>query len=267
MRLKRGIKIAVVLALSAVVVGGSALWLMLAGVPREYEPLVLTQQERDWYAQQFVNTLVEFSQERPYDLTITQDEMNAYLASMGEIAWRLGLEPAVVEAAMQKAHLQDPAVVMKKGMLTTMVRWRKLDKILSADLEFYPSGDNKLLIHLKEARVGMAPIPQAQIFELLEGLKPAAANSRNTTQRAGEVPAQGGYAAGLSRDISEVVLALIDAISGQPIDAVVNYHGRLVRFEKIEVSDGLMTIKVRPLGRNSAKDGHKKVKAASQPDL
>jgi hypothetical protein len=235
-----GITLLFVLMFAAAVV-----FLLASSVPDEYKPFQLTQKERKDAAIDFVGRhgakLVEnIRVNQPFSHTLTEQDMNLYLASLDEIAY---LKPArrgnrqksgEVYEAMDKAGLADPVVAMDDGILTVMVRTQRSNKVASMDLAFeFPDNDH-IQIVLKQVRIGHMPVPRSFVEGGLETLKRGVGDLSTLDETA-------------AQDLDTILAGVLAAVGEGPLPATMRFGSKRVRrIKDVVVDDGQLTIHVEP---------------------
>jgi len=233
--------------IGAAAAGAAGLYLLASWVPARYRPLRLNRQEREQAASGFYKRIFKFMSDgedvKPFTWSVSEEWLNRCLASMDEIAFRKGGKRGQVDRMMAKAGLAEPMVALADGAVTVLARSTRYDKIISAKLAFELAADGKLRVRLAGARIGRAPVPAWMIRERIERLQRTV--GRRLLETAGDdEPSSAGVARVLGR--------VIAAIDGEPIDAELTWrlHSRKrVRIERIDLSDGALTLHVVPVGR------------------
>lgn len=239
----------------------AGLYIQASRTPPNYSPAILSADQRDRAAKEFLNRKIlnDFGnatqRNRPFDWSIGEDELNRYLASMDEIASSAPtVQPGAVHRAMADAGLAAPAVALRNGKLTLMVRSTKYEKILSADLAFTFNKDGMLLVRLVQARSGRLALPDRWLRDRLRRLGQSLdAEDRSARPAAG--PAGQSHRAGRSGslavsslDVAELLRVVLAAIDNKPIRPELTWgiNERHVRISGIRISDGLLTLHVVP---------------------
>ncbi len=224
-------------------------FLVASSVPSAYQPYRLTHKERKDAARLFVNDhgfvfLNKVMENQPFTHSMTESDLNMYLAALDEIAF---LKPGKrgkkrksgqVLYAMDKAGMVDPVVKIDDGVLTMMVRWKGINKVISLDLSFVFDDDDRMGVVLEQVRVGRMPVPQFIIDDSLKALKKAAKNRPKLEEIAPE-------------DLDTMLAAILGAIGEDPIPATIRFsRKRLRRIRNVELEDGVMKIDVVPVPRD-----------------
>jgi hypothetical protein len=212
-------------------------------VPAAYVPAQLPPAQRDAASKVFYRRVGDFNNEvqrnAPFTWRIGEDEINAYLASLDEIAAMHPSDSAQDAAAtrtLAKAGLAEPVVSLRDGALTLMVRSTQYDKVLSASLHLEITPGGKLRATLAETAVGALPLPSNFVRDKLAAL------ARPAAQRGTASPPFGGEA----HDVLSAVLAALD---GREIDPVFSWRlstPKVVRVAGIDINDGNMTVRLKP---------------------
>ena len=235
--------------LSGLVVAG-VLYLMLSAAPSAYRPVRLGQDEQDAATAEFWNQVLEWISSagagKPFTWTITAAQVNRYLASVDRIASSVPSRQQVRPLAeVERAGLVAPAVAMEGGKLTVMVRSKKYDKIVSADIVFAFDARGRLSASVRAVRVGLLPVPKRLLVgrfarvaaDLAERLDAA---RRVEPSRAGRVSL--AHVAGVLRE-------LLAMLGGRRVLPVVTepLQGHRAQVRRIEIRDGRLTVHADPL--------------------
>lgn len=223
------------------------LYLLASRVPADYKPARLTNEQTRQYAKELVNRyLNEFADQagqlKPFAWSITQKQMNNYLASMDEIAFLAGRDRGELYKSMDRGDFgfTEPAAAMDDGVLTLMVRTRDYGKILSVGLSLTVTDDQKLKVELVHARIGIVPLPVALVRPLLREQKGQLFGSDEDDS--------GGNSAG---SITKGLGAVMAAIDEEPIPVVFQAKPSMqwVRLADITIDDGVMKLHVVPASK------------------
>ena len=224
-------------------------FLVASSVPPAYLPYRLNHKEQKDAAKHFVDKhgfvfLNKVMENQPFTHSITESDLNMYLAALDEIAFlRLGKQGAKQKSeqvlyAMDKAGMVDPVVKIDNNILTMMVRWKGINKVISLDLLFEFDDDDRMGVVLDQVRVGRMPVPQSIINDSLTALKEAARNRPKTEEVAPE-------------DLDALLAAILGAIGEEPIPATIRFsRKRLRRIRNVELEDGVIKIHVVPVLRD-----------------
>lgn len=254
MSLKKVAKSLAVAFLAAILLAAGAIYLLSSSVPSHYQPAQLSHRQRNEAAKHFYGKVMDFDGQvqaaEPFDLSLTQEELNNYLASLDEIAALLpDGQSGKVEGLMDAAGLADPAIALGDGVATLMVRSTRHDnRIVSADVAFRFAPDNRLRMRLGQMRIGRLAVPQDLVRRRLERLREALAGSGS--HRAGKERA-GNWAesAALVEVVAEAATrAITAAIDGEAIVPEGVWHRWRLRVEGIEIAPQKLTLRLRPLG-------------------
>ncbi len=237
-------------ALLALAAAATVAYILANRVPPAYVPAQLEPAQRDTASKAFYRRVGDFNNEvqknAPFTWRLSEDEINAYLASLDEIAAKHPSDSAqhgAASRALQKAGLVEPVVSLRDGALTLMVRSTRYDKILSASLRLEITPGGKLRATLAQAAVGGLPLPQGFVRDkLIELARPAAKGGTTTAPFGGE-----------AHDVLSAVLAALD---GREIDPVFSWRlstRKQVRIAGIDIADGNMTVQLKPAGKEQEK--------------
>ncbi len=242
-KLRRRLRWALGMALGAVLAAAGGLYLVATWSPAQYRPAEMPPEEIRQTAKEFVELLSEFHNRlqapEPFSVSLTEEGLNAYLASMDDIgALAPNGKPGQVRAQLERAGVDRPAVAVGEGVLTVMTRLREHGKVVSADLAFDLQPDGQLKVRVVGVRVGRLPVPDSLVAqglrELHESLAPAA--------RAPMPDEEALRSLGV-RDISLVVTKVLAAVvDGKPIPADLPRWRK--RVAGIELHDGTLTVRL-----------------------
>ncbi|MHC4983509.1 MAG: hypothetical protein ACYTF6_10155 [Planctomycetota bacterium] len=250
--LKITLLVSVALVSVAALVAG-VLYLMVSIAPAKYAPVHLSAEQREKSAKQFYRLVQDFINEaegiRPFEMTLGQDEANWYLASLDEIVGKVpGHRSGSAREALEKAGLAEPMVLLDGGRLTLMVRLTKYDKVLSVDLKFGFTTDERLSVRMAGARIGRLSAPGFIVRPALDAIRGRLGQARREAEGGGSesvlIPAS------RARDVGSLLHEVISAVNERPIKPVFGRSkGRLVRLVRIEIAKGRMVLGFRPYGR------------------
>ena len=265
-------KIKLVAYISAALVGvllltAGVLYYVASSVPAEYCPENLTPEQRKQAAKDFFNEhFAKFNNiahnTTPAKWSITQKQLNAYLASMDEIA---ELPPDSrrndVNKQLDSAGLAAPAAKLHDGVLTLMIRAKEYNKVISADIAFQSVEEGKLQVKLVAARVGNLTVPRGFVGDRLNELKASLIERMKRRQEERRDPTRhaAGHRAtptGASlEDVQRVLTGVISAIDEPPMrpEFVWPIGRKRVRIDKVEITEGQATLHITPLGRAKRK--------------
>jgi hypothetical protein len=247
--LKRLLRWGLVVLLLAVA-AGVALYVTASWMPGQYRPADLSSRERNAAAKEFVEEpLAEFARRvqvpQPFSISISQDQFNAYLASVDEIAALApNGKPGEVRAQMERAGVSRPSVALGEGVLTLMAELSEYGKVVSADLSFDFQSDGKLQIRLREVRVGRLTVPRSLVSGLIRTFQqsltpgPRSASGGDDSLRNVTV-----------HDVSALVAKVVASIDEKPISTELprKVAGRKIRVAAIELHDGKLTLRIGPV--------------------
>lgn len=240
---KRVLCVSLAAVIAIVVVG----YLLFSGIPASYNPSELNSSQRNRMADEFVGRILDFMSRAQDDGTFTwsldQEEFNRYLASFDEIAsFKAEVAHGDAARAFAEAGLADPAVALRSGVMTLMVRLKRYNVILSIDMSFSFARANRLEIRPRQVRLGRLRVPDSIAkrmigkFEQLFG--PSDDNARDISFSDRSI---GGTVTILERIIASIGKApLLTEFEG-------GLNGRPVRIEAVEATNGRLTLHVRPL--------------------
>jgi len=236
----------------ALLAGVAALYLLLTWKPSSYRPPHLDQAQKEIATQQFFAHVAEMDTpndtDDPYSWELSEQSANEYLAAMDEIAFQrpnARNRPRLrgdVQAAMDRAGLAQPVARFNDGRMTIMVRSTEYAAIVSADLSFTFVNEDKVLVNLDGARVGLLPVPR---FAVRDGLKRFKAVLQSRLERM-QSPATDDSSGGIPLvNLAEVFATIIAAIDSEPLPTRIKILHCQV--QEITIQDGLLRLMVRPL--------------------
>jgi len=244
---------------AAIVLIGVVLYVQASRIPARYRPAQLTAAEKQRAAKEFYSRIVnEFGNDaqrnEPYEWSVSEEQFNAWLASMDEIASKTHTgKPGQVYKAMAQAGLAGPAVALRDGVMTLMMRSTKHQKILSVDIAFTFTPEKKLRLQVRGLRLGRLAVPDSLVRSRLEELK------RLSSSAARDGPAgrsRRATMAGVSSDdVAAVLGAVLAAIDEEPIRPELTWpvNKKRVRIERIEIAGGMLRLHVTPVGREKSR--------------
>ncbi|MBI5723352.1 MAG: hypothetical protein HZA50_05295 [Planctomycetes bacterium] len=257
MKVRRIISIAALTLAGLIALAVLAVWLLAGASPSAYRPVQLSLDQRRGAAREFFYTRIlgEFNDKvqlnDPFAWTISQDEINAWLASMPEIAQIIpGGDPGRVYDAMEAAGIGEPAAAIAPGRLTLMARQKDYNKIVSLDLSLSTGPDGRLNVKLLGTRVGVVDVPDSVFHSRLENIKSQMKGIARTDAQTGrDAEPQQGLSGG---HIGRTLAALIAAIDEEPIDTEIRWplgQQKYFRVQSIEFGEGKITFRVQPTRR------------------
>jgi hypothetical protein len=243
--LKRLLRVALVavllLAAAAVAVYVAASW-----VPGQYHPADLPARQRNVEGQRFLAMVVETRNKvqvrEPFSVSISEEELNNYLASMDEIVALVpNRKPGEVRGPLERLGLAEPSAAIGEGVLTLMIRLSEYGKVVSADVSFEFLPDDQLQIRLGAVRVGRLTVPQSLIRgPLQQAREKLAAGMRHTL--AGE-PERSSASVSIE-EVSALLGRAVAAIDEKPISTDLGkYHQRIAG---VELHDKTLTLRFQP---------------------
>ena len=251
MRIPRFVKWTALFAAMAVVLTAAMLYWQACRLPAGYEPLSLTPRQKDDAAQSFVrDVMLDFHNKlelrQPFTWTVTELQLNAYLASIDEIAAGMPkVRPGQADAAMLKAGLAEPVVELSPGRLRLMVRMTQYDKVLSADLAVSVAPDGQLRTIVEQAMVGCLRVPSSLVRRQLGRLRSLARGVRDARQD-GPI---GGSSGPRVDKVALVLAAILDGLAERGIPQDKAWPDVFV--EQVDITDDALTLHVVPRQRAS----------------
>jgi len=230
----------------------AVIFLIASSPPSGYRPYQLTQKERKEAAKHFIDHhgfvfLNKIMENQPFTHTLTESDLNMYLASLDEIAF---LKPAKrgeqsdsgeVFRAMDKAGLADPAVKLSDGVVTLMVQTKKARKVISFDLAF-EFDDDRMRVSLKQVRIGRMPVPEFILRGSIDALKKGVKNRPQMEEIRPE-------------DFDAMLAGLIAAMGEDAVPTTLRFsRKRLRKIRDVDVVDGQLNIYIVPVTRETPED-------------
>ena len=226
---------------------GVLMWRLSQSSPATYQPVEMTEAQRQQAADRFWRRLMEIDnlsgKRQDFDWTVSQQQANETLASLPEIAekCRAG-DGARVRAALEASGLGGFAVCMRSGKVTLMVRSRDAGGVVSLDVSprVIVEGD-ELKAGVDALRVGRAPLPRVLLGD-------AVARIEGLARRAEQAPAQRSLPGFSPRDMIRATAAIASAIdgeSGEPVHTEFQTpaNRQRLRVTAINVEDGRLTLR------------------------
>ncbi len=250
MKKKKTIRTILLITLFALMLLVAVGFLLASTRPAEYSPYQLEHADQKRVAKIFFSNaadlLSEFGKLEPITHSITEDQLNQYLASLDEIAFlRLGSNTVAkkssqVVQAMEKAGVRGPMVKFRDGgTITIMVQSDGTRKIVSIDLALTVNDDRQLLVKLTGARVGRMPIPVSLLGGTIKTLKNALDKPK---------PASDASSKRIRIDASDVMAMLIRAIDAEPMDTVVRIKRKNPKaLGRLEIRDSTLHLYFVPV--------------------
>ena len=256
MRVRKLIIRSLLIVAALVLLATGGLYLLASWQPANYRPAQLSQRDKERSAYEFATRLMEVNNRlgecRPFEFTVSEAQVNAYLASIDEIN-ALQLERGdgprrrgQVYKAMASWGLSAPAVAFRDGVLTLMVRSDEYNKVISAGLSFqFLDGGEMMRVRLEGVHVGRWPVWEWVYRAYVEKLK---AGVQVKNERAGNgAKGKVGFS---SEQVLDMALGLLSSIDDTPIPTELRLRKWLVvRLEGIELADGQMTLRINPIRR------------------
>jgi hypothetical protein len=256
-RLVKPIKIALLALLACAVAAAGVLYLLAGAVPQGYRPAQLGGGDRVQAAKHFYGKVMDFDGQaqgtEAFDLSVTQEELNNYLASVDEIAALLPEgHSGDVEGLMAAAGLCDPAVALGDGAVTFMVRSARHDnRILSADVAFRFGPDGRLRVRLGQMRIGELAVPEEVVHRRLQQVRDMLAG-RDSGGQSRQRTAEWINSAGAVAAVAEAAItAITAAIDGEAIVPEGAWRQGRIRVEGVEVTPDQLHLRLRPVGRKT----------------
>lgn len=246
MKTKKTVIWTIVIVLFSLMLFASVVFLTACSVPPEYNPIQLTQKERKIFARDFVDNhglgfINKVHENKAFTHTMSQRELNLYLASLDEIAF---LKPGKdgrkktsggVYEAMDKASLADPVVTMKDGVVTIMVRTKNSNKVISMDISMKITDDERLAVGLDQVRIGRMPVPLALLDKGLTALKQSMAKKIAANEAS-------------ARDLDGLLATILASINEEPITTELRFSKKRIRkITELNIEDGKLTLHVVPV--------------------
>ena len=147
--------------------------------------------------------------------------------------------------AMAEAGVAGPAVALRDGLLTVMVRSAEHEKVISADIAFSFTEDRQLRVKLLGMQAGRLALPDWWVHDRLDALRGSLRSDRGQTD-----PETNGESQGrISRDVGALLRRLLAAIDREPISAELTWRisTRHLRIDEIEIADGRLRVRVVPV--------------------
>jgi hypothetical protein len=246
MRVAKVVKWALLVVVLTLLLAAGMIYWQASRQPADYAPAQLAPAQRQQVAEDFINRQVlgflnKSGEGQPFTITLGEDQLNRYLASMDEIAAsRPGGRTGEVVAAMAQAGLADPSVSLGDGRLRLMIRSTRYDKVVGVEILPSRLDDGRISLRTGGATVGRALVPRSVVADQLARVKDALAASaprprQAATQGGGDVSA--GELAGLMR-------TLLGAIDGEPAELVFRNRARV---DDVRVTPDGLSIRMVPL--------------------
>jgi hypothetical protein len=227
---------------------GLLLYFLAASSPSSYRPSVLSPEQQDQSMHEFINHIQDFGNQAgaglPFTWTLTEAQANAYLASM-DLIGELTNKPIQPLAQMKRYGLSEPAVAMRDGVLTLMIRSDRHKKVISADFGVHFDSNGDLAGRIEQMRIGMVPVPQSLLEKGRKRLQEELAWRLKDAQKHGD--AQLGPVP-VSR-LAKLMETLNEILQGEHVkpEVVWPLGKHRVRIDKVDISEGKLTIRALPI--------------------
>jgi len=240
----------VILLVVGLVLGGLlAAYFLACRVPGYYKPARLTATQRDLAMREFRRHLMDFNNDgqnnQPFTWSVTQQQLNGYLAAMDEIAFQGGADAGAAHRAMESAGIAEPAVALDDGHVRLMARSLDYNKIVSVDIGLAVGADGQLHVSLDGARIGRLPIPASMVRSMLGKFQGDLSRRGGVADSA---PAMGGLD---SAEVGRVLGKVMSAIDGKPIPTELSWRvmsaRKRFRVTTIDIRDGTLTLHMTPV--------------------
>ena len=265
MRVGRTIRRAAMIVLAMVILAAAVIFILINRIPSYYRPQHLSPAEQKLLAagsvvrknsQREIRGLVrmvgDFSNAgagsgKPFKWSITEEEANLCLASIDAIASDTGNDgkAAYPMSELERAGFVAPAVAMRDGVLTLMVRSTEHEKILGADLAFVVDEQGDMQMEIRTMRMGSMPLPQMLIEERFQSLR----NKLEDMLASGAAQAE-GHIHGLARkDFARFMRAVVGMLDGEAVSPIIPWKlgaDHLLRISQVEITPGRLTLHVEP---------------------
>lgn len=258
MKLRKVIRWTILLIVLLTAVLAAAVYLLAAAIPPQYQPVQLDpDQRRDVATQKFLPRMADFSNGAqdvtPFDWSVTEKDLNLYLASMEEIrTLQFGRNPGQIERAMARAGIAEPAVRLHDGLLTVMARSTQYNKVISADIAFQFSQPGKVHMRLAGVRVGRLPVPEKYIHETLADLR-RQLQARLEGKPSSSTAPRDNHEDDDERDVvTKLLKSMSQALNDEPVESEFRWplNKRWVRIDSVKIEDGTLTLHVTPTRRS-----------------
>ncbi len=228
--------------------------LLASSRPSAWHPYQLTHEQQKEVAEHFatrsINELVNGMRGfEPFSFTITEEEMNGYLASLDELAMLayssedISRRPSELVAAMDRVGIADPVVDMREDRLRLLARTKKGNKIVSLDIAFEFTDDEKLYITIDGVHIGLLPIPKALVSGSLEQLQKSVSHK----------DAENVETSLQNTDL--IFGSVIRSIGGEPVSTRLPFSdSRPKRIHDIEIDEQSLTIHFVPVSESDEEE-------------
>jgi hypothetical protein len=222
--------------------------------PAEYRPVRLSVDDRDVAAKQFYRRMMDFDDlaqsNAVFEFVITSDQINRSLASMDEIAAMVpGGQSGRVQEVAATADLSDPAVVVRDGKITLMIRSARLGVVVSGDLAPTIDDQGRLAVPLTAVRVGVLPVPEALVRHQISRTRDKLIALHIAHLADKDVPGSEVNVDLASMAANYSVRMIVTALDGKPIVPEGSYRRHRIRLVAIEPRDDKITVRVVPVPR------------------
>ncbi len=246
-------------ALLTVVVIAAVAYLLISWVPADYKPTRLSHNQKTLVAgDEFVPHILAFGnsaqKNRPYTWSITQEQLNAYLASVDQITDFLTPGPnkaGRVYETMAGVGLVEPATTLHDGVLTLMVRQCEYNKVLSVDVSIRLTAAKLLRVRLEQLRIGRLRVPEFFLRGRIRSFRDMMLAQMPDGDTKVVPRLKGRTLVGVSsNDLGELLSVLVRAVDEAPIRPRLTWPigKKSVQVDRIEIDEGLLTLHLVPAG-------------------
>lgn len=241
MRIRRIAFFSALTLLGLIVGTAGVLYCLVSRRPSDYEPARLTHRQKQDQAYRFFDRVQEFNNKvqrvRAFTFRLSQQELNRYLAAMDEIAaLREDEQRTKVYEGMEEQGVSGPAVALRDGSVTFMIRSDAHHKILSADVAIGTTAEKAIRVRLTGFRVGVLPLPTSLVREELRRWQDAAAEPSGDPQEPGASAVR----------VGGILKGLVAAIDRGPLPTRYEWDGKPIRIDEVRVQRGELMLSIAP---------------------
>jgi hypothetical protein len=157
-----------------------------------------------------------------------------------------------VQEIAAAADLRDPAVVIRDGKITLMIRSDRLGVVVSGDLSPTIDSQGRLAVPLTAVRVGYLPVPEALIRHQISRTRDRLVALHSAHQADKDVPGSEVSTDLASMAANYSLRMIVAALDGKPIVPEGSYRHHRIRLVAIEPADDKITIRVVAMPRQPA---------------
>ncbi len=228
----------------AALAGGTG-FILASRIPAAYRPARLTPVQQSAHVNTFTSLAGEFISQigtgQPETWTITARQANLCLGSVDKIASFYSARTVHPMAELERTGLTGPAVAMREGVLTLMIRSERHKKILSLDVTFTLDEQGEMRLAFQAMRVGLMPVPEFLLRGKIRETRAELQDLLGGRGRPDQIDPEDGVANFLN--------AAVGMLDGRAVRPGIRHGPHRVRISRVEITDGALTLHLQPVPR------------------